>query len=367
VLAAAAQGVALWPRRQAAAVPAEGRPLREIAATRGLLYGTYIRAEMLGRDPGYTSLVEREAALIVCSCAHWRHLAPTPARVDYSGVEKVYDWAQEHHIAYRGHALLWGEAAPAWFGELPDRAAATKALIDHVAGTCGHFAGRFHSWDVVNEAIKIGDGRRDRMRRNVFLDKVGPEYLDLAFRTARENDPKVKLVYNDFNMELDTENHRDNRRALLELVDGFKKRGTPLDAIGLQSHLATAGMAHFSERVFADFLHELAARGLEIMLTELDVVDRGAPSAIAARDAEVAACYRRYLDVALASPAVSTVINWGLTDLNSWITSGQYAETKRADGLAPRPLPFDVLCEPKPAYAAIAAALAAAPRRGSSS
>jgi endo-1,4-beta-xylanase len=93
------------------------------------------------------------------------------------------------------------------------------------------------------------------------------------------------------------------------------------------------------------------------------VVDKGAPSAIPARDAAVADTYRRYLDVALASPAVTTVINWGLTDENSWISSGKSPVAARADGLEPRPLPFDVGGKPKPAYAAIAAALRTAPLR----
>ena len=237
LLRAAAQGAAAWPLLPLSAGAAAPRPLREIAASRGLLYGTYVRGEMLGTDPRYTELAAREAALIVCSCPHWRNIAPTPTKVDYSKVEAAYAWARAHGMAYRGHALLWGEAAPRWFGELPDRAAATRALEEHIAGTCRHFAGRLHSWDVVNEAIKIGDGRPDRLRRNVFLDKIGPEYLDLAFHTARASDPRVKLVYNEFDVEYDIPHQRNNRAALFDLLDGFKKRGTPIDAIGLQSHL----------------------------------------------------------------------------------------------------------------------------------
>jgi endo-1,4-beta-xylanase len=345
----------------AAAAPAPA--LRDLAASRGLTYGTYVRAEMLDKDRVYTDLVVREAALIVCSCAHWRHLAPTPATTDYSGVEAAYAWARAHRMAYRGHALLWGEAAPGWFAELPDRAAAIRAVEEHVTGTCRHFAGRFQSWDVVNEALKPGDGRPGGLRRTVFLDKIGPDYLDIAFRAARAADPKVGLVLNEFGIELDTEANRDKRAALLTLLDGFKARGTPIDAIGIQSHLATATIDRFDPKVFSGFLADLAGRGLEIMLTELDVVDKGAVSAIPARDQAVADTYRRYLDVALASPAVTTVINWGLSDANSWITSGKTPEAARADGLEPRPLPFDVDGKPKPAYAAIATSLRAAPLR----
>jgi endo-1,4-beta-xylanase len=346
-----------------AAFAAPAPALRDIAASRGLVYGTYVRGEMLDKDRMYTSLVTREAALIVCSCAQWRHLAPTPATTDYSGLETVYAWARAHRMAYRGHALIWGEAAPAWFAALPGRAAAIHAVEDHITGTCRRFAGRFQSWDVVNEALKPGDGRPDNLRRSVFAEKIGSDYLDIAFHAARAADPKVRLVLNEFGVELDTGADRDKRRALLALLDGFKHRGVPIDAIGIQSHLATATIGKFDAKIFSGFLAELAGRGLEIMLTELDVVDKGAPSAIPARDGAVADTYRRYLDVALASPAVTTVINWGLTDENSWISSGKTPEAARADGLEPRPLPFDTGGKPKPAYTAIADALRAAPLR----
>jgi endo-1,4-beta-xylanase len=176
-------------------------------------------------------------------------------------------------------------------------------------------------------------------------------------------DPAARLVYNEFDIEMELPDQLEKRRVLFDLIDGFKKRGTPLDAVGLQSHLFIADMARFDEKAFSGFLDELAARGLQIMLTELDCVDKGAPSDIAARDAAVAAVYRRYLDVALAHRAVTTVITWGVSDRMSWIVSVGDPRTKREDGLRPRPLPFDADCRPKPVYTAMAEALRSAPQR----
>jgi endo-1,4-beta-xylanase len=99
------------------------------------------------------------------------------------------------------------------------------------------------------------------------------------------------------------------------------------------------------------------------MLTEMDVVDVGAPSDIAARDAAVAAVYKTYLDAALANPALKNVITWGLSDHDSWIVHTSEPDFQRDDGLAARPLPFDADLKPKPAYFAIAEALKAAPTR----
>jgi endo-1,4-beta-xylanase len=341
---------------------AAGEPLHRLAAQKGVAFGTYVYDEMLRREDDYTQLAERQAALVTSSAFHWAHVAPTPDKTDFSGPETVQAWTREHELGLRGHTLIWGEAAPGWFAGLPTRAAAETAFTLHVATMARHFAGQLHSWDVVNEALKVNEGHADGLRRTVFYDKIGPDYLDLAFRTAREADPKTPLVYNEFDLELDVPEQRDKRRHLLGMIDGFRKRGTPIDAVGLQSHLSTDGMAHFDEKIFAGFLQDLADRGLRVMLTELDVIDRLAPADISLRDQAVAETYRRYLDVALASKAVKTVIVWGLTDRNSWI-DWVHESTKRADGLHPRPLPFDEDFRPKPAYFAIADAFRRAPPR----
>ena len=76
----------------------------------------------------------------------------------------------------------------------------------------------------------------------------------------------------------------------------------------------------------------------------------------------MARVYRRFLDVALANKAVTTVISWGLTDREPWTNSSEN-RNKRTDGLPGRPLLFDAEYLPKPAYVAVAEALNAAPQR----
>jgi endo-1,4-beta-xylanase len=68
----------------------------------------------------------------------------------------------------------------------------------------------------------------------------GPEAtLDLAFHTARATAPRAQLVYNDYmSWEPGNANHR---AGVLKLLEGFKKRGVPVDALGVQSHITTQG------------------------------------------------------------------------------------------------------------------------------
>jgi endo-1,4-beta-xylanase len=357
--APAALGASALP----AAASGPATPLREIAASRGLLYGSNVRSISLADDAVYAGLVARECGLFVCSRAHWDAISPQPGDSRFAPVDEDEAWAARHGMKFRGHCLVWHERVPDWFAGLSDRAASVRALEEHVGSVCRHFAGRMQSWDVVNEAIKPTQGRPDGLRNNVFVDRIGPEFLDIAFQAARRGDPTARLVYNEYNLELDTSEHEDRRRSLLGLLDGFAKRGTPIDAVGLQSHLTVDGMRRFDEKLFSGFLKELAGRGLAILISELDVIDRAAPADIPQRDAAVADVYRRYLDVALAERAVAAVITWGLTDRYGWIATGQEPQTRRVDGLPARPLPFDADCRPKPAYLALAEALARAPSR----
>lgn len=46
-----------------------------------------------------------------------------------------------------------------------------------------HFARRIYSWDLLNEAIELGDKRSGNLRKTPWLEFIGPEYVELAFRS----------------------------------------------------------------------------------------------------------------------------------------------------------------------------------------
>jgi hypothetical protein len=72
------------------------------------------------------------------------------------------------------------------------------AVAMHIREVAGHFRGRVHAWDVVNEAVADDEtGLRD----TVFRQRLGDGYIAEAFRLAREADPGALLFYNDYNGE----------------------------------------------------------------------------------------------------------------------------------------------------------------------
>lgn len=335
--------------------------LDAIAATKGLRFGAALQPRHL-TDPAYAELVRREAGIVVGENAQKWHVIARGAAPDFGDADALADLAAANGQRLRGHALLWYAHVPQWWDAIEDRRAAERAVLDHIERTVGRYRGRVVSWDVVNEAIEIADERPDGLRRAVFLQRFGAGYLRQAFEAARAADPGCQLVYNDYGFEYATRWHAQRRRALLALLARFRRDGTPVDAVGLQSHLmAEQG---FDAAEWRRFLGEIAAMGYRIVLTELDVADTVLPSEVATRDAAVADEYRRYLDATLDERAVESVLTWGLSDRWTWMRGvAALPGHKRRDGLPQRPLPFDDALRRKPAWSALAQAFAGAPAR----
>jgi endo-1,4-beta-xylanase len=359
-----AAGIAAVLPAPSPAAPSE--PLRRSAAARGLVYGTTISAAQIRNDAAFVALVLQQAGLVVPeNDMKWQFMnRGAPGDDNFGPADRIVDFAVANGLVLRGHNLLWYHRTPLWFFDLPSRAAKERAIVARIQAMAGRYCGKVHSWDVVNEPIEPKDGRPDGLRKAVFLEALGPQYLDLAYRTAREADPKARLVVNEYDLELDAPEQEARRAALIALLRRMRAAGTPVDAVGIQGHLRAVGGSPLSAPKLQRFLAEIAALGLDIEITELDVTDEGAPAAIDARDRLVADAYRRFLDAVLVEPAVKMIVTWGLSDRYSWIVRKETNETRwRKDGLRSRPLPFDAGLAPKPAYGAMVEAFVRAPPR----
>ena len=352
--------------RSSGSLAAEAIALRKLAAEKGLIYGTTIAAGQITGDRPFLDLVRQEAGLVVAENEmKWQVMnRGTPGDDDFTPADTIANFAAANGLVLRGHNLLWYHRTPSWYFNLTDRREQERAVIGHIEQLAGRYRGRIHSWDVVNEPIEPKDGRPDGLRTKVFLETLGPEYLDLAYHTARDADPKARLVVNEYDVELDAPEQEARRVALLRLLERMRRSGTPVDAVGIQAHLTAAGGPPFSAPLLRRFLADIANLGLTVQITELDVTDEHAPAQVAVRDGLVADTYRRFLDAALDEPAVKMVVTWGLSDRHSWIVRRETYQAKwRTDDAASRPLPFDADLEAKPAFDAIAGAFAHAPQR----
>lgn len=334
--------------------------LHEAAAARGLVYGAQAYEFPPVFSPAFDRLVARHCALLAPKL-NWTLVEPRAGQRVAQPDRGVVAFARAHGIALTGANPVWFERVPDWFRALPDRRTQERALTRHLADLGARYGRETWSINVVNEALLPADGRADGLRRSALTERLGPAHLDIAFHAARAAFPRSLLVYNEFGLEQEEGDLVAKRRALLGLLDRLRRDGTPIDAVGLQAHLSLG--RSFDEEGFAGFLREVAARGLRILVTELDVLDVAAPADLERRDRAVAEMYRRFLDVTLAERAVAAVVTWGLSDRHTWLTARQSRRFARRDGLPGRPLPFDAEFRPKPACFAMLEAFRAAPDR----
>ncbi|BAZ30895.1 endo-1,4-beta-xylanase [Cylindrospermum sp. NIES-4074] len=337
--------------------------LKERAAAKGLIYGTAVRYPDLSLDVKLAASVALECGMLVPEWelkwfAGKQPLRPSPDSFDFQMGDWMVNYAKTHDLLFRGHTLVWHESLPPWFRNTVNRQNAREFLAQHIKTVMQHYAGKIHSWDVVNEAINLGDNRSDGLRTTPWLKLLGTDYIDLAFRLAAESDPQTLLVYNDFGLDYDTPQDEAKRIAVLKLLEKLKSKGTPIHALGIQAHLLP-GKNKFNQEKLRRFLRDVASLGLKIMITEMDVADKDLPVDIKIRDRIIAGVYEDYLSAALDEKAVIAVITWGLSDRNSWLSEFQ----PRDDHAPVRPLPLDAQMQRKLVWNAIARAFDHAPKR----
>ncbi|MGA9670234.1 MAG: endo-1,4-beta-xylanase [Terracidiphilus sp.] len=285
----------------------------------------------------------------------WGPLRPTPDTFDFTQADRLMRFASLANQRVRGHNLCWHENVPGWLKTTANKNNARQILTHHIEVVAGHFRGQLHSWDVVNEAIKPQDGLPDGLRKTIWLDLIGPDYLELAFRTAAAADPQTKLTYNDYGIELDTPEQTEKRAQVLALLRRFKTNGVPVHAVGVQSHLDATGPQ--PGKGLREFIREAAKMDLEVYITEMDVNTHAVVGGPDAQDAAVAKVYRDYLRLVLAEPNVPIALTWGISSVNSWLNKLHGSQSTRADGARERPLPFDDNLKPTPAFAALREAI----------
>jgi len=311
--------------------------------------GCAVRPEKLENDAEYASLVGQQVNLLVAENAmKWRDLRPTPGTFDFRAADEVVAFASAHRQRVRGHNLCWHKALPDWFAATATRANARQIFTNHIQTVVSHFAGHIHSWDVVNEPLDLKDGRADGLRQAPWLDLIGDDYIELAFRTAKEADPTALLTLNEAGIQHDTKAQRDKRDRLFDLLKRLKKRGVPIDAVGIESHLATTGPQPGSG--VRDFVRDVRKLEMQVFLTEVDVSDQFTDGSDAQRDVAVARVYKDYLSTMLAEPNVTVLVTWGITDRYTALSKPEY---ERRDEKPQRPLPFDASCQPVPAFFAV--------------
>lgn len=324
--------------------------LGAIAAQGGLIFGASASQEVFD-DTDYRDLFLAEARVFTPENAlKFDSLQPQQGFFNFAPADAFVDFGRNNGLKVRGHNLFWNDYPPTWLKHLPSRE--IEAVFDrYIETVVPHFAGRLQSWDVVNEPFWLGRDRPGAFRPGPWYDAMGANYIFRAFRRVASLDPDARLVLNEAWTERTDSVGLAVRHALLVLIDRILDQGLRLDAIGLQGHLVPS--EPYDDASFTEFLEQIAARRLDIYITEFDCDDRGFPDDFAARDAKVAARTRAFLTAVCKVPAVKMIVTWGLSDRYTWRRDPAVLQYYGSTRL-PRPLPFDDQLQKKPMWAAMA-------------
>ena len=338
-------------------------PLRQQAAAKGLIYGAATGVGHLRDDKDFSAHFAAECGILVpTNELKWEALRPSVESFDFGPADWLASFARSNRMLFRGHTLIWHISLPEWFHTEVNRDNAGQFMQEHITTVVKHYAGKIHSWDVVNEPISPSDGQPDGMAQSPWYQFLGPGYVQEAFRTAAAADPNAILVLNQDNLEYDSRGAEQYRSATLALLKKLVASGTPIHALGIQAHLA-GGDRTFNAGKYGAFLSDVSALGLKILITELDVSDQNLPHDINIRDQFVARTYADFLTTVLREPSVIEVLTWGLSDKYTWLANTR----QRADGAPVRPLPLDAANRRKLAWNAVAKAFQSAPARARNS
>ena len=301
--------------------------------------GAAMNPNLLTTNAAYRQTAGREFSSVTAeNYLKMANVHPAQDRYDWTGSDGLVNFAEGNKQRMHGHTCIWHQAVPNWVTNFKGDSVAWEGIFkSHIQTVVSHYKGRIASWDVVNEAF-VDDGT---LRPTIWLTHLGPDYVARAFRYAREADPAVKLFYNEYGHEYSPK----RVAATLALAADFKRRGIPLDGLGLQMH-TNIGQ---SDASIENAIRAVAATGLLVHISELDVrVNPGKKAGYVITDADAQKQRQKFATIVRAYRTLVPkaqqhgITTWNIGDGDSWIPN--------FCSCADFPLPFDNQYVKKPAY-----------------
>jgi endo-1,4-beta-xylanase len=339
--------------------------LKDAYASFFLIGAAVNAAQFTGQDARGATLVRQQFNSISPeNVLKWENIHPQPDVYAFDLPDQYVAFGEQSHMFIVGHNLVWHNQVPDWVfrdahGDLVSREVLLGRMREHIHTVVGRYKHRIKSWDVVNEALN----ERGHLRRSLWFNIIGADYIEKAFQYAHEADPEAELTYNDYNLE-----NEAKRKGAIALIRKWKKEGLPITSVGLQGHdrltWPTVKQQDATLTAFANL-------GVKVAISELDIDVLPAATARASADVTInikqdpklnpyvgglpdtvqQALAQRYAELFRVflkhRDIVSRVTFWGVTDGDSWRNDWP------VKGRTSYPLLFDRSGRPKPAFNAV--------------
>lgn len=268
---------------------------------------------------------------------------------NFSGMDRIADFCRENHLKVRGHTLVWG-GIDNWMlydenGDFVSKEVYYARQDEYIKTVMKRYGDVVKVWDVVNEALgyDLPDGE---FKDYDIYRLCGEEYIEVAFRQAREAAPDAVLVLNENGLA----KNLTKQLYLKKWLRKWLKAGVPIDAVGIQGHSNTVSIDETPDRLEA-VIKLIENAGIKnIQITEIDMSlyfdrqDKSVEIQDWQRDYQVLK-YRHLFEVLRRhSDTITSVTFWGPDDGHSGLSS---------NGIPDAPMLFGRDLLPKAAYFAI--------------
>ena len=238
-------------------------------------------------------------------------------------IDRFVNYANKHNMKKRGHVMIWYKQIPNWLDE-ESKTWTSQQIYDftesYIRALSRYTNGKIDEWDVLNEAIVFNG-----YRSNTWYEKVNNQendngeigylsYFSKLFKWAREENPDVKLFYNDYGIE---EYGTSKNNLMRSMVKNLKTQfNAPIDGVGLQSHFRLEDMTSSFIEKFGNTIDDLGNNGFVANLTELDIrICDGISQGLE----EQKNAYKEIISTAFSKSNCNTILIWGSSDIDSWI------------------------------------------------
>jgi endo-1,4-beta-xylanase len=298
--------------------------LRQEADKSGVLIGAGATNPAYLDDPKFAeTLAKHFNSLSPENELKWSFTEPQQGVFDFTKLDRLVAFAEDHDMAVKGHGLISGCCNPGWLQQISDPDELRAAMTTHFDTIMDRYDGKMDRWDVVTEPLEIPGGG---LNENYFYGVLGPDYIAEAFDIAHAADPDAKLFLNESLVEAIP----GKRQELYDLVAGLVAAGVPIDGVGLEMHLL--GMPQ--PGVITEMVDDYEALGLEVAITEMDVQLRDQKD-----------------HARIHNAVVTEALHAGIRDISFWGFTDKYCTFVFVPGA--QPCMFDANYDPKPAFSAV--------------
>ena len=333
-------------------------PSLKEAFRKDFLIGTAMNAwQIEGKDTAAVRIIKQQFnAVTPENCMKAEIIQPGWDKYNFDLADKLVAFAKKNNIKINAHNLIWHSQLPAFMHHMQSADSVRQYFVNHITKVASRYDGKVYSWDVVNEALNE-DGT---LRKDIFLDKLGDDYIVEAFRLAQKASPHSQLYYNDYNIE-----QPKKRAGAIALIKKIQAAGVRIDGVGIQGHWKSGAVPMTD---IEESIKEFSALGIKVMFTELDLSVLPNPWDKTTADVSATAqgskkmnpytnglpdsaqqlLTKSYADLFRLfmkyKKDISRVTFWGVNDGESWLNGFPIR------GRTNYPLLFDRNFKPKPAF-----------------